>query len=698
MPCQFACRRWLAPMGLFFVLFTGTLWAGLRFPAISAASVSSLAAGVHSAKARKDIPWLLKKAKAALQKGRMADAATAFYEIYLNFPAAKPAENALWQTAKLREKIASTERHADFDKVRALFQHYIHDFPKSARIPEAYLNLALSYYHMRFYIEASNYVKLFIEEYPSSPLLLQAKKLQGETLIKTGREAEAEKLFQTMLKDKKMANRTAGNIAMGDLRYVQGRYRLAKNFYQMVILGQPNYYLTDPEIIRKAGVADLKFGKIARGRQELYHYLSLEQGTIHRDEVLAALANSYYLSGTYQMANTLFEQVIKDGAPDSRAVLLANLRLAQYSDGPAFKKSKWSRPQDLADISGDAPYLAVLNGHHNGFMAQDARYGLFRRYKARKDLDAAYDIGRSFLRNAAAQRRGSLENKRAGKILLYLAQEFLRTKKYQKIYNLYFVDYRHVNDFPDGRLLYMVGQAMEALGLYNQAAVVYYRALKWPLADKDRADLYFRRARVYLIMKNYAAADRLLTWLRKLYKGTGRIGEVLFYSGRLAAAKNDNKSAMDYYQQAVFARKSPVRMAEYAGRAMGMALKLGLGGRAYDVWREAGTVGGITPAAYQNWAVRIGDVLRQTGRWGKAAKIYQAGLAGDLPPQGRQAQLCNLYLGDALLVLGKRPAAVASYKKAAAGGDADIMALAKERLRQNDMAAQLNELKKAIGK
>ncbi|NOX25833.1 MAG: tetratricopeptide repeat protein [Deltaproteobacteria bacterium] len=675
-----------------FILLTGIFLAGLSLPAISAAS------GVNSAKAQKDVPWLLKKAKTALQKGKLADAATAFYEIYLNFPAAKAADNALWQTAKLREKIAVNQRHADFDKVRALFQSYINNFPKSARIPEAYLGLALSYYHMRFYIEASNYLKLFIEEYPSSPLLLQAKKLQGETLMKTGREAEAEKLFQAMLKDKKKANRTAGNIAMGDLRYVQGRYRLAKNFYQMVILGQPNYYLMDPEILRKAGMADLKFGKIARGRQELYHYLSLERGASHRDEVLAALANSYYLSGAYQMANTLFEQVIKDGAPGTRAVLLANLRLAQYNDGPAFKKSKWSRPQDLADVSGDEPYLAVLNGHHNGFMAQEARYGLFMRYKARKDLADAYDIGRSFLRNSAAQRGGSLENKRVGNILLYLAQEFLRAKKYQKIYDLYFVDYRHVNDFPDGRLLYMVGQAMEALGLYNQAAVVYYRALKWPLADKDRADLYFRRAGVYLILKNYAAADRLLTWLRKLYKGTGRIGEVFFYSGRLAAAKDDNKSAMDYYQQAVFSLKSPALMPEYAGHAMGMALKLGLGGRAYDIWREAGKVGGIKPAAYQNWAVRVGDVLRQTGLWDKAAKIYKAGLAGDLPAKGRQAQLCNLYLGDTLLALGNKTAAVTSYKKAAAGGDADIIELAKERLRQNDMAAQLRELKKAVGK
>lgn len=649
-------------------------------------------------KAQKTIAKLLKTAKENLGNGHLDEAATALYEIYLNFPDAPQAEDALWRTAKLREKIASNKLDADFEQVRDLYRSYINYFPRSARVPEAYLKLGVSYYHMHFYREALSYIKLFMKKYRDSPLILQAKRWKGKTLIKIGRELDAEELFRAMSRDKDLANRAVGIIGMGDVRYEQGKYRQAKDFYQSVLLAQPEYYLSYPDLLRKAGMADIKVGKIARGRQELYHYLSLAQGIEKRSEVLADLADSYYLSGDYQVAANLFELVVKNSVPGGREMLLANLRLAQYRDGTTFKKSKWDKPQDLTDVNGDKPYLAVLDSHYRGAMSQEARYGLFMRYKVRKDLTGAYDIGRSFLRNSTDHKVGSVESKRAGDILLYLSREFLREKKYQKIYDLYFVDYRHLQDFPDGRLLYLVGQAMEGLGLYDQAAVVYYRALKWPLPEADKTDLYFRRAHVYLLKKDYAAADRLLTYLRKIYKDTSNIGEVLFYSGKLAEANNDRKGALDYYQQAVFSHTFLGKMNEYVSHAVGLALKLGYNDRAYEIWQQARHGGGLNQTDSQEWALKIANAFRNSRLWSKAVEVYKGCLAQEFPQKGRSAQFCNLYLGDSLLGLGNKSDGIVFYQKAEAGQDETIKKMASERLRQADISTQVSEMKKVIGK
>jgi len=466
----------------------------------------------------------------------------------------------------------------------------------------------------------------------------------------------------------------------------------------MVILKYPNYYLSDPGILRKAGLADLKYGKIARGRQELYHYLSLDLDITYKPVVLAALADSYYQAGDYQTAQTLFNQVIKNSEDGSREMLFAKLRLAQYKDSAAFKISKWDKPRDLSNPKGDKPYLAILDKYFTGPIVQDARYGLFVRYKARKDLEKAYEMGRSFLRNSVQPKDGTPDDKRVGKILLYLVREFLHKKQDQKIYNLYFVDYRHVKDFPDGRLLYMVGQALQGLKFYDQASVIYYRALRWPLSPQDKANLYFRRAQVYLLEKDYKSANRLLTYLRKLYKGTKTAGEIYFYSGKLAEAQGDKAGALTYFQMAVEDPSFIKKMPEYAGAAIRLALELGKGDKAYDLWRQAGQAGGVPPAAAQDWALRIGNAFRQAGSWDKAAEVYKAGLADGFPQKGRDAQLCNLYMGDSLFALGKKQQGSVYYQKAQAGEDAMIKQLAADRLRQNEISTQFTEMKKTLAR
>ncbi len=637
---------------------------------------------------RRVIKDLLQKAKRDLSMNNQASAARYLYQIYLNFPDNPAAESALWRSAELRKKLASHHPGADLERVKDMFRDFINSYPSSKRVPAAYLELGISYFHMGFYREALSYFKLFEESYPASPLLFKAMMWHREALMKTGRQAEAARLFYRLTHSADQHLRLIGQVGMGELRYKQGRYQEAKNYFQMVMIKHPDYYRRDPALLRPAGLTNLKSGNIKLGRRQLYHYLSLDYEVDDRPALLAALAESYHKHGDYKAAASLYREIIHESGGRRHSALLAALRLAQYRDNSHFKMSK-NEAVYLADPDGDAPYIAVLDKYPAEAMAQDARYALFRRYKSRHELNRAYDVGRSFLR---AQRGIKGRRRQIGNILLYLTAEFLKKKDYQKIYDLYFVDFRHIKDFPDGRLLYMVGRAMEALNLDKQAAVVYYRALKWQLPEKDKIDLYYRRAAVYLRLKDYASADRLLTYIRKLYKGKRAVGEIDYYSAELAEIRNHKDRALDFYEQAVDNPTFADKMAIYAGNAIRLALELGKNERAALIWHKAASRN-IAPLQGQALGLKVADALRQTGDFKTAADLYKAVLSPPYPKKGENAQLCALYLGDVLLKLRQDTEAVDYYKKAQAGDNKMVKELAAERLRQKSLNAKVRSIK-----
>lgn len=637
---------------------------------------------------RRIIKDLLQKAKHDIFMNNQASAAGYLYQIYLNFPDNPAAESALWRSAELRKKLASHHPGADLERVKDMFRDFINSYPSSKRVPAAYLELGISYFHMGFYREALSYFKLFEENYPASPLFFKAMMWHREALMKTGRRAEAASLFSRLTHNADQRLRLIGRVGMGELLYKQGRYQEARNYFQMVMIKHPDYYRQDPALLRSAGLTNLKLGNIKLGRRQLYHYLSLDYEVDDRPALLAALAESYHKQGDYKAAAGLYREIIHESGSQGHSALLAALRLAQYRDNSRFKMSK-NEAVYLADPDGDAPYIAVLDKYPDEAMAQDARYALFRRYKARHELERAFDVGRSFLR---AQRGIKGRRRQIGNILLYLTAEFLKKKDYQKIYDLYFVDFRHIKDFPDGRLLYMVGQAMEALNLDRQAAVVYYRALKWQLPEKDKINLYYRRAAVYLRLKDYAAADRLLTYIRKLYKGKRAVGEIDFYSAELAEVRNHKKRALDFYEQAVDTPTFADKMVLYAGSAIRLALELGKNERAASIWHKA-AFKNTDPRRGQALGLKIANALRQAGDLRAAVDLYKEVLSPPYPRKVENAQLCALYLGDVLLRLGRGVEAVDYYKKAQSGENKMVKELAAERLLQKSLNARVKSIK-----
>jgi len=620
------------------------------------------------------------KAADALHHDFLADAAQYYCDIQLLYPERPEAEDALWQCAELRRKIAASATAPDWRGVKEVYRRFIEFYPRSDKLANAYLEVGKAYARIRFYREALSYFKLFMREFPDSPLAAEAQRRLGKALVKVGRLREAESLFATWSRSGDPAVKPIGLTGMGDVRFAQGKLGEAKNYYQMVLINFPDYYVRDPSVLGGAGLVNLRLGNAAKGRRQLYHYLSLEGVVDNRVEILFALAESYYREGNHLTAAGLYRRIGKLASPGSRAAVISALRLAQYQDDKEIVFSKWEQGADLTDPAGDAPYLATLEKFFNDPRAQDARYGLFRRYQARDELDKALEMGRNFLRNVPEGADDGTTLNRVGTILLYLVEELLGEKRYQDIYDLYFVAYRHVKDYPDGRLLYMVGQALENLSLLDQASVVYYRAMKWPLPEPDKVALYFRRAHVYLANKDYAAAGRLLKYLRTLYGKTEFAGAVSAYSARLAEAEGDLPAALEYYKKAFAAPTYPERRGGHAVNIMRLALRLDRPGDALEAARRCAHEGLADVDVLQEWLLAVGDAFRDKGQWGPAAEAYGLGLEqqGGRP---ERLQALRLYLGDAYYARKKIKRALELYGEVVKGPDSPWKKLAGERLR-----------------
>lgn len=640
--------------------------------------------------------WTL--AEDMLSSGETKEAARALYLVHYHYPEDAKGEPALWQAANLQKELAQTAKDPDWDKVLDLFRRHLQYYPKSPQAAEAYFELGKTYQAMHHYREAQTYFKLFLKRYPESPLVPQATRWYRDALLRAGRGEAAALIFQVWQKSPDATVRLIGEAGNGNLKSLQGDYQGALATYEKVLAAAPDFPVADPEILRYAGIANLRLGKTELGREQLYHYLTLVGSTVERSDCLFELAESYFKAAEYQAAAKMYRQVLAEGAGNERAVLLSGLRLSQYLDNPEITIEKWQHHNDLKDREGDRPYLAVLEKLYRDPIAQEARFGIFRRYQAREELDKAYDVGRNFLRSAPPAAADQPTGKEVSQVLLYLVEASLKEKKYQQIYDLYAGEYRHIKDLPSAKFQIMMGQALEAMTLYEPAASFYFLAMKWPMTETEKTELYFHRAQVYLTAKDYEAMDRLLTHLRKIYQGKPEEGEVAKWSAKLSAARGQVDKARDFYGETLRQPATPAQRTETSAEALGLMVQEGRFDNAETILAKGVAGGWIGPEAEQVWWLRLGNGWRGKGELVKAKAAYLKGLAQGLPEKGEVGQEIHLYLGDVLFASGEEPEGLVHYQAALQGDNPLWKKMATERVTQHDLDTEMAAMKKGAAK
>lgn len=684
-PCRLFCGR--AFLCLFFLVLAWSLFV----PVVTVAAAEAPPAVVITA----DMLW--EQAVAARDADRSMDAAVLFQRLQDRFPGDEHAEEALWQAAQQAKLNASVAKDPNWRYVRDLFRRYTVDYPDSPRYAEAYYQGAVSYYNMKLFREALIYFNLFLKRFPESPRVQQARYWQGQTFLKVDRLVEATKVFEGLSRADDPAMRLRGFVGLGDTLFAGEQYLAALAAYKKVIAKSPDYHFDDPSLLVKLGKTYFKVGNEMQGMKQLFHYLNLDKTSRQRAEVLFALGESYHRQGDVDAAQRMYGMAVEEGASDARAVVLSRFRQAQYRDDPQRVVPDWKKSTDLSDPSGDKPYLDVLGLFYRDPVAQEARLALVRRYQARKDNLRLFEVAVNFIQHApAGPLREEMEGV-VGELLVARVAEDLSAERYQDVYDLYRADYQHVAAYGQGRLLYLIGQAFEAMTLYDQAAVIYYRALSLPLTDAEKVDLYFRRARVYLAKKDWLAADRLLTHLRKIYKGDKAVGEVFYLSGRLQEARGKDAEALSSYLQAVEICSVPEQKPQYAAAALRMLLRRKRNAEAQSLLRRFGKEEWLAPEEMQEWFGRLGDNLLRAGDSAGAAKAYGDGLAEGMPLEGEMAQSLHLRLGGALVLLGRLDAARVSFETARGGSGELWRKVADERLNQMAIDSSMLKVETILG-
>jgi len=621
-------------------------------------------------------------------------AANTYLRLFQDYPTAPQAEDALWQAILYYRETARSDRKY-VDSLQDLYRRFTASFPDSPRAEDMYLETGLLYYGKGYYREALARFRLLEKKFQGTPLAARAEYLAAMASINLGQLNEARSLFERYAAGHDTELKAKGLAGLGGILFREGKNEKALESIKKSLSLSSSFYLNYPEaeVLRDFGEIYFRIGNEEYGRKNLLHYLNIVGNSDDRQEILLQIAESFRRQGMSRAAQGVYETIVEDGDDTRKPYIVARFRIAEFLDDPANVLSKWQLHGDLQDPSGDLPFTSLLASFKQGPPAQDARRALFRRYEARNDFDGALNMARLYLRELPAEEEKPVLRKTADDMLIYVVEHLMKEKKYEETYDFYKMQHRHVQQYPEGRLLYLVGQALEGLFLYDQAAAIYWRALALPLSDADKTDLYFRRARVYLAMKDFDSANRLLTYLRDVYAKTKAIGEIYYLSGRLAEDKKDADGALAYYRQAYEAPSDSPDRPQYVEAYLRLLLeKKQLADMEKILLPADGKLEDLEAADRQAWLLRFADAIVQKDSRDAAEKIYREALSTSLPQQSREAQKARLQLGDILSGRGKKADGASLYKEAAKGPDGLLQTVATERLKQMEIEKTISTL------
>lgn len=628
---------------------------------------------------------LWQEAGEAVLQGDDDKAATLFFRYYKTFPAADRAEEALWQAAILNRDLALSSREPNWEKVKDLFRSLTIDFPESPHLAEAYYEVGNAYFHMHFYREAITYLGLFLKRFPGHQKAPRAAFFKARSLMEIGKLAEATAVFAELAASKDRIYSLLGLAGQAHVDFAREQYHDALAVYLKILRRNPNFYVHDPQILHNMGIANLRVGNGREGRRDLLHYLNLAENAEDRPEVMFELAESFRESGNGETAGKLYRQIMAEGKEDDRVVVLSRFRLAQVKE----EREKTGR-EEMKPAS-DRPYQAVLDHYYRDPLSQDARFELVKRHWERQEYDKAYAMGKAYLRYETKEDQKEVVTEIMGRILVHWLEGLLDEKKYEEIYRLYKDEYPHVRAYKRGKLLFLVGRALEEMGLYDKASVVYYRALGLALTEIEMRSLYLHRAGTYLAAKDLKSAQRLLKYLRKIYAANFVIGEIFSLSGRLREMQDRPEDALDFYRMAVEAPAFAENLARYARDYLRLLFEEDEIEENAGILERFGRENWLPPGELQSWYWQLGDRYRREESWQKAREAFENGVAAGLPQDTETAQLIHLKLGEVLLALDQPREAVAFFEKALQGKNELYKKMAGEQLSQEKIRKAVKE-------
>jgi tetratricopeptide (TPR) repeat protein len=641
---------------------------------------------------------LWQAAERALLTGNKKGASEMFARFHRQHGDSTKAEEALWQACRLRHDLALAQEKANWEQVRDLYRLFVNEYPNSGRFQDAYLGLGFAHFSMHFYREALIYLNIFLERFPGSALRSEARYWQGRTLVEIGRSGEAEKNFQELAAGADHRFRIKAVEALGDLYFATDRFHGALGYYQDLVGNITPYTPSYFELIRKIGLTHARLGHETASRDHLYRYLNVVEDSPHAAAVSFELGESYWRQGEMETARVLYARTRTKADPQERPAVLSLFRQALHRSLQAKELPPWQRKKDDLTASGDDPYQAVLDTHDREPIAQDARFALLQRLMIRTEYEKAFLLAKNYLNHAVAGDGHRMEVEDIlGQLFVMRLEKLLANQEYRQVVELFQAENRHVLAYSQGRLLHLVGQALEALALFEQAGAAYLLALSRELSAVEKADLNYRRSRVYLAQEDLSSAERLLANLRDIYLGQQEVAEIYHQSGRLREAQGKLEEALFFHGEGC-RLLMPEERAAACGAQVRLLLQLGRVQEADDALAGYRRQHWLKPEAMKHLHEELGEAWRRQGSPERAAAAYVVALGEEMPPDNKQAQNLHLRLGDISLQSGQTRQALSHYERALAGPDDLLRKSAEKGVRQAGIDQSLADLQQTLNR
>ncbi len=633
------------------------------------------------------------------QEGNEREAADSFLSYYRQYPDSPQAEEALWHAAKLELALAQGHPEANWEKVQELFRSYTLDYPKSPQLSDAYFEVANAFYQMHFYREALAYFGLYLNRFDTMPRANDALWMKARILIKIGRLSDAADAFRELGQVGGPMGKIQAQAGMAHIDFAKGNYHNALAVYLKILKKNPTFYIDDPELLYNKGLANLRVGNGQDGRKDLLQFLNIAGENGPRAEILYEVGESYLADGFKQTATKIFTQIVESGEPESRPVVLSRLRLAEEREGAVNDgQAEVQKREIVAPVESDKPFQDVLDYHYEDDSSQDARFELTRRYFQRKEYEQAYSMGKSYLRYKTVEKKKEEVVDIMGQILALRMGKLFQQKKYKDLYQVYTEEYPYVKLYKGVTLLYLTGRALEEMGLYQQASVIYYRAMALQMDGDDQLDLYYHRARTYIASNDLKSAQRLLKYLRKIYAGNVAMGEICYMSGQLREKQNRSKDALSFYRIAVdrptFADKKPQYARDYL-RLLFELDEIRNQAEILDTFRKETW---LPPEELQYWYAKLGEKYREVNDLQNAVRAFMTALGEKMPQKNETAQRIRLVLGDVANLQGKKEEAKVYFRQVLEGPNPLMKKLAQQRLTQEDIIKAVKDTQAVMNK
>jgi len=611
---------------------------------ICMAAVSARAADEAARSAPPDAAMIITRAAAAAKAGDLSHAIELYSSVSRLFPNDEKVPEALWQAAEL-SRLEAGKGKADWQDVRGMYRDFVVAAPGSPRIVAAYLEIARINLRLRLYPEARSYLRLIVKKYPNSALMDEAWLMTARVEMAMGRLGVAEEHARKVFKSRSQEKRLRATMLLAEILSDRGRLSRAVSLIRRIepklAKGSAEY----AEAIRIKGRSQLLMAdpvSLRKGRENLFYYLNIIDDRDAALETSLLLAEGFLKEKNYPAAKSLLTRVEKGVDHDSLSGLRARFLLAMIRDlglagpPPSGKNKSWQS-------GGDEVFHQIIRRIGRRDEVQLARYVLMRRLLVRGDDDGAYVQGRAYLLDGGGEWRNRVLAD-AEAILERRYTALLGKQDNPRVYEDYRKEYPVIRMFDKGKILYLVGRALENMGLYDQASVVYYRALGKKLDDKVRDDLYVHRARTYLAAADLESADRLLKYLRGRYKKGPAAAEIRYLSGRLLVLQDRADEAMAMLDAAFKMPAGADTMAGLIREAGPMLIRLNRLDQLSRQLRRCAKIKCLAPEELQGNYVLLGDALRRHGRDVDAVSAYRRAVAVG-PAESAGGQKAAFYLG-----------------------------------------------------